>query len=122
MRFPSPQTNFSPYIPLSAPPPEDTPLERLAYVSGSRWRIETEFDTEKSDVGLDEYETRTWSGWQHHIALCLVVGAFLLSLQHPTFIRPVAIDHGSVDGGRLQAQGCNCPNPHRNQISLPVFP
>lgn len=40
--------------------PDDTPLETLAYVGGSRWRIETEFETEKGDVGLDEYETRTW--------------------------------------------------------------
>ena len=36
--------------------PEDTPLETLAYVGGSRWRTETEFETEKSDVGLDEYD------------------------------------------------------------------
>ena len=61
--------------------PEDTPLETLAYVGGSRWRIETEFETEKSDVGLDEYETRTLPGWHHHVALCLLAGAFLLSLQ-----------------------------------------
>ena len=69
--------------------PEDTPLETLAYVGGSRWRIETEFEAEKSDVGLDEYETRTpyqvrgrlWAGWHHHVALCLLAGAFLLSLQ-----------------------------------------
>ena len=60
---------------------EDTPLETLAYVGGSRWRIETEFETEKSDVGLDEYETRTWAGWHHHVALCLLGGAFLLNLQ-----------------------------------------
>ena len=26
-------------------------METLAYVGGSRWRIETEFETEKSDVG-----------------------------------------------------------------------
>ena len=41
--------------------PDDTPLETLAYVGGSRWRIDPpEADeTEKSDVGLDEYETRT---------------------------------------------------------------
>ena len=39
--------------------PEATPLETLACVGGSRWRIETEFETEKSDAGLDEYETRT---------------------------------------------------------------
>ena len=61
--------------------PEDTPLETLACVGGSRWRIETEFETEKGDVGLDEYETRTWAGWHHHVALCLLGGAFLLSLQ-----------------------------------------
>ena len=36
-------------------------MDTLAYVGGSRWRIETEFETEKSDVGLDEYETRTWA-------------------------------------------------------------
>ena len=61
--------------------PVDTPLETLACVGGSKWRIETEFETEKSDVGLDEYETRTWAGWHHHVALCLLGGAFLLSLQ-----------------------------------------
>ena len=61
--------------------PEDTTLETLAYVGGSRWRIETEFETEKGDVGLDEYETRSWAGWHHHIAMCLLGGAFLLSLQ-----------------------------------------
>ncbi len=61
--------------------PEDTPLETLAYVGGSRWPIETEFETEKGDVGLDEYETRSWAGWHHHIAMCLLGGAFLLSLQ-----------------------------------------
>ena len=61
--------------------PEDTTLETLAYVGGSRWLIETEFETEKGDVGLDEYETRSWAGWHHHIAMCLLGGAFLLGLQ-----------------------------------------
>ena len=69
--------------------PLDTPLETLAHVGGSRWRIETEFETEKSDIGLDEYETRTpyqvrgrlWAGWHHHVAMCLLGGAFLLGLQ-----------------------------------------
>ena len=44
-------------------------------------RIETEFETEKGDVGLDEYETRSWAGWHHHIAMCLLGGTFLLGLQ-----------------------------------------
>ena len=43
--------------------------------------LKREFETEKGDVGLDEYETRSWAGWHHHIAMCLLGGAFLLSLQ-----------------------------------------
>ena len=80
--------------------PGDTPLETLAYVGGSRWRIETEFETEKSDVGMDEYETRTWTGWHHHITLCLLAGAFLLSLQQ-AWGEKDAPDHppASVPGG-----------------------
>ena len=61
--------------------PEDSSPEALARVGGSRWRVETELETEKSDVGLDEYETRTWAGWYHHVALCLLSGATFLSLQ-----------------------------------------
>ena len=49
--------------------PEDTTLEILAYVGGSRWHIETEFETEKGEVGLDEYEACSWAGWHHHIAM-----------------------------------------------------
>ena len=87
--------------------PEDTPLETLAYVGGSRWRIETEFETEKSDVGLDEYETRTWAGWHHHVALCLLGGAFLLSLQQ-AWGENDAPDHeaaGLPGGARYAAPG-----------------
>ena len=51
----------------------------LAYLGGSWWRTDTEFETEKSNVGLDEYETRTWAGWHHPtIAVCLLAGAFLV--------------------------------------------
>ena len=80
---------------LSNAPP-DASLETLAYVGGSRWRIETEFETEQSDVGLDEYETRTWAGWHHHIAMCLLAGAFLLTLQQ---------DWGEKDALDHQAPG-----------------
>ena len=61
--------------------PVDTPLLRLAQVGAMRWPIETEFQTEKGETGLDEYEVRTWLGWHHHITMALLAGAFLLSLQ-----------------------------------------
>lgn len=61
--------------------PEDTPLATLSRVAAARWPIETELETEKSDVGLDEYEVRGWNGWNHHITLCLLASAFLLTFQ-----------------------------------------
>ena len=61
--------------------PRWTPLRTLARVSASRWPIETEFEDEKSQVALDEYEVRRWPGWHHHITMCLLAGAFLLTLQ-----------------------------------------
>jgi len=61
--------------------PADTPVETLARVAMSRWPIETEFEDEKSQVALDEYEVRGWAGWHHHITMCMLASAFLLHLQ-----------------------------------------
>jgi hypothetical protein len=47
----------------------------------SRWPIETEFEDDKSLVALDEYEVRSWAGWHHHLTMCLLASAFLLTLQ-----------------------------------------
>jgi SRSO17 transposase len=61
--------------------PADTPVETLARVAMSRWPIETEFEDEKSQVALDEYEVRGWAAWHHHITMCMLASVFLLRLQ-----------------------------------------
>ena len=61
--------------------PPDTPVATLARVAMSRWPIETEFEDEKSQVALDEYEVRGRAGWYHHITMCMLASAFLLQLQ-----------------------------------------
>jgi SRSO17 transposase len=61
--------------------PEYTPPRTLARVALARWPIETEFEVEKSHVALDEYEVRRWPGWHHHITMCFLAAAFLLTLQ-----------------------------------------
>jgi SRSO17 transposase len=61
--------------------PADTPLLTLAQVGAKRWPIETEFQLEKNETGLDEYEVRSWQGWHHHITMALLAGILLLSLQ-----------------------------------------
>lgn len=71
-------SDLKPYLSNAAP---ETPLLTLAQVSAWRWPVETEFQTEKGETGLDEYEVRSWQGWHHHITMALLAGAFLLSLQ-----------------------------------------
>lgn len=71
-------SDLKPYLSNAAP---ETPLLTLAQVSAWRWPVETEFQTEKGETGLDEYEVRSWQGWHHHITMSLLAGAFLLSLQ-----------------------------------------
>lgn len=54
-----------------------TSLETLAQVAGMRWTVEESIQTAKGEVGLDEYEVRSWTGWYRHITLAMWVQAFL---------------------------------------------
>ena len=76
--------------------PEETPLATLARVAAARWPIETEFETAKSDIGLDEYEVRRWAGWQHHMTMCLLASVFLLRMQQEWGEKD-APDHPAAD-------------------------
>jgi SRSO17 transposase len=61
--------------------PQDTPLATLVSVAGTRWSIEVSFENAKGEVGLDEYEVRSWHGWYRHITLALFAQALLVVLQ-----------------------------------------
>ena len=78
--------------------PEETSLGALARVGATRWTVETEFQLNKGQVGLDEYEVRSWPGWHHHITLCLLANAFLLALQQDwtTTTTPADLRHTEV--------------------------
>jgi SRSO17 transposase len=61
--------------------PQATTLEEVVRVAGSRWTIESGFETAKGDVGLDHYEVRSWTGWYRHITLAMWALALLTSLR-----------------------------------------
>jgi hypothetical protein len=44
--------------------------------------IEASFKRGKGEVGMDEYQVRTWYGWHHHIALSLIAVWFLIGETH----------------------------------------
>jgi len=59
--------------------PAGTALSVMAWAVGSRWGIEEEFENAK-DLGLDQYEVRSWVGWFRHVTLVLLVLAVLTVL------------------------------------------
>jgi SRSO17 transposase len=70
--------------------PDGTPVSTLVSVAGTRWTIESCFEAAKSEVGLDQYEVRTWTAWHRHVTLAMLALAFL------TVVRAAAIG-GSGD-------------------------
>jgi SRSO17 transposase len=84
--------------------PQETPLYALARVAGMRWAIEESFETAKGEVGLDQYEVRSWQGWYRHSTLALLAHAYLTVLRAQASAGPEA-------GGKSAASGRTACNP-----------
>ncbi len=61
--------------------PEDLGREEMVRISGMRWPIEIVFTEDKSEIGLDQYETRSWLGWHHHVTLSFLAHHFLVRVR-----------------------------------------
>jgi len=57
-------------------------LGELARVIKAGACIEASFKRGKGEVGMDEYQVRTWQGWHHHMALSLMAVWFLIGETH----------------------------------------
>ena len=60
--------------------PLETAIQKFIEVAGTRWTVETCFKESKSEVGLAEYEVRSFEGWYKHITLALIAIAILTAL------------------------------------------
>lgn len=58
--------------------PEEIEMGRLVRMCGMRWPIELTFEVSKDELGMDQYETRSWVGWHHHMSLVLMAHQFLV--------------------------------------------
>ena len=61
--------------------PAETALHTVVQVAGRRWTIERCFEEAKGEVGLDQYEVRSWTGWYRHITLAMWAYALLTVLR-----------------------------------------
>jgi SRSO17 transposase len=57
--------------------PEGTTLEKFVQVHARRHGIEEMLQRGKGEVGLADYEVRSWMGWHHHMTLSLLALWFL---------------------------------------------
>src|SRR5690349_2490110 len=74
----APPEAFTFYLTLA---PEAAGLSDLVRVAGTRWTIEACFEAAKGEVGLDQYEVRSWTGWPRHITLAMLAHAYLAVLR-----------------------------------------
>jgi SRSO17 transposase len=102
--------------------PAGTPLADLVRVVGSRWTIEVAFEAAKGEVGLDQYEVRSWTGWHRHITLALLAQALLTVVRR--HLSGAASAPGPARGhrqkGRSQQAAWRAPR-RRGQGSLAPF-
>ena len=91
-------------------------LADLVQVAGARWTIEAcfpprtglrpagdpGFEAAKGEVGLDQYEVRSWTGWHRHVTLAMLAHAYLAVLRKVM-----------VGGGAHARTGGRALAPHR---------
>jgi SRSO17 transposase len=64
--------------------PRRATLVDLAWIAGTRWRIEECFQQAKTDTGLDHYQVRTYRAWYAHITLSMLALAWLAGVKSLT--------------------------------------
>jgi SRSO17 transposase len=62
--------------------PAGTIEEELVRVCDARWQVEECFAQAKGEVGMDQYEVRTWTAWHRFVTLCLLAHAYLVVVRH----------------------------------------
>ena len=61
--------------------PTSTRLSLFVWLSGIRWAIEQCFEETKSELGMDHYEVRKYTGWHHHMLVSMLAHYFLWHLK-----------------------------------------
>jgi SRSO17 transposase len=89
--------------------PDTTPVEHLLRVCGSRWQIEEGFAQAKGEVGLDQYEVRTWAAWHRFVTLGLLAHASLV-------VRRLAARQEAAGTEKGDLRAACCPSRCRRSV------
>jgi hypothetical protein len=102
--------------------PIGTSLQKMVTVIGGRWTVEDCFEIGKGEVGLDEYEVRSWQGWYRHVTFCMVAMAFLVVLRLSSQTLETSSDDRENQLDRISESDESFSNASMKNISLPPLP
>ena len=54
-------------------------VKEIAQMQAQRYFVERSFQECKSDIGMSEYQVRGWKAWHHHMAMCMMAQAYILT-------------------------------------------
>jgi hypothetical protein len=84
--------------------PDPSPAATLIRIAGTRWKIEENNEQGKDLIGIDQYQVRTWTAWQHTITVCMFAHAFV-AVQHATLHRDTATSTDTPTGDQATGMG-----------------
>ena len=61
--------------------PADLPVEELDRVATLRWPIEQCFEECKSNLGMADYECRSYQGWMRHMLFVMITHLFATQIR-----------------------------------------
>jgi SRSO17 transposase len=79
--------------------PVETTSQKYVEAAGCRWTVETCFKESKSEVGLDQYEVRSYSGWYKHITFACLALALLTAISRDSLDKLTFQQHGPTSSG-----------------------
>ena len=86
---------------------------------GSRWTVEQCFEEAKGEVGLDEYEVRSFHGWYRHITLSMLAMRFSPSCEHRAR-ENCPSSQGAIVALIVLTGRKSCPDGKKTVETLPV--
>jgi SRSO17 transposase len=95
--------------------PARVELERVAGVQGQRHGVEEALQAAKGEVGLGQYEVRSWVGWHHHMTLSLLALWFLALEKQRLGKKNPGVDGAAVAGGVRSAAAAESTQPAANR-------
>jgi SRSO17 transposase len=67
--------------------PPTASLSQIVQLAHQRWAIEQQYQDLKTELGLDHFEGRTFTGWHHHVVLTAITYNFLQAERHRARVR-----------------------------------